>query len=132
MDKIADQVERSRKQRKSFIILVVSAFAATATVALVAIGISLYLLKQNAQFSEAVRCQGRITTYAADVRDDMEITGWDALVTRSVDGGANQDVRAIALQMRQQIDELKGHARDMRVHAGEICSKNPDFDPRRQ
>jgi hypothetical protein len=49
MDPIDD---RSRAQRKTFMILVISAYAVTVLVALVSVGASIYLLQQNADLQQ--------------------------------------------------------------------------------
>jgi hypothetical protein len=101
----------------------------TSSLAIAAIVLSIHLLQVNEQLQNTRECTRRIDLYASDLRDDINVKGWDSLVTRA-EGDNNQDVREIARTMRLKITQLND-SRDMRNKAIQICDANPDFEPPR-
>lgn len=97
----------------------------TGFIAACAIIFCLVLYKQNNDLKAGRDCVRRIDLYVQDLRDDVNLTGWDTLVARA-EGDTNQDVRAIAAEMRKNISTIKD-TRQMRHDAISICDANPDF-----
>ncbi len=104
------------------------------TAAILAIIFCLYLLKLRNDDQEQMACRGRINSYSADLRDDIDMQGWAALVTITLNRDSktptNQDPQKIAQDMFTRIDLLKGPARQARTDAFQICQDNPDYAPR--
>ena len=123
-------VEPEDKAGRTVNVIILSAFGATSALAVLAIVLCLYLLNENAQDAAVRACVRKIDLYVAEIRDDINTTGWDALVART-EGSPNVNVQEIARRMRADIDSLKSQrTRDMRNTAVEICETDPNFEPR--
>lgn len=124
MDEHQDQPVQGTRELKRVAIL---ANAATCVLALLAI-IACALLYIKVSRDNTVReCVRRIDLFVQDLRDDVNLTGWDVLVARS-QGDRNQDVNAIASQMRKDIDSIK-KSHDLRRGAIDTCERDADYKP---
>lgn len=108
--------------------LIISAFIATSILALMAIGLSIYILLDNRATEQSRQCVRNIDLYVAEIRDDINTQGWDALVART-EGSPNVDVQQIAREMRTKIKSLRS-TRELRNDAIKICTADPNFKPR--
>lgn len=128
----ADLVEFNHYKSLKKASLIANAIATVAAVS--AIVFCLFLLKLRSEDQAQMACRGRINSYANDLRDDIDTTGWAALVTISLNREANtptnQDPKAIAKSMYDSIELLQGRARQLRTDAFQICQDDPDFEPR--
>jgi hypothetical protein len=119
-----NEIETDKSLKK---IAVISG-AVPSIIALFAILFCFALLQENHRLQVNRDCTRRIDLYVADIRDDLNAQGWDALVTRA-ENSPRTDVQEIARQMRLKIDALKS-SRDMRQDAVKLCEVDPDFQPR--
>lgn len=120
-----DDDHSSRQQTKELKRIAIVANALSAFVALCAIGFCILLLLQNSHLRSGQECVRRIDLNSLNKFYDVNLTGWDALVTRYE---KPEDANRIATQMRHDIDQFNKE-RPMRAQAIEICNDNPDFQP---
>lgn len=120
-----DQPVQGTRELKRVAILANAVTCVLAALAIVACGLLYIKVSHDNNVRECVR---RIDLYVQDLRDDVNLTGWDVLVARS-QGVRDQDVNAIASQMRKDIDSIKV-SRDMRSNAVDICEQTADFQPK--
>lgn len=103
----------------------VLANAVTCVLAFLAI-VACGLLYVKVNHDNSVReCVRRIDLYVQDLRDDVNLTGWDALVAQAQRSG-NQDPAVIAAQMRKDIDRIK-NTRQLRRDANTLCDNDYGF-----
>lgn len=125
-----DKDEPEDKAGRSFNVVVLASFGATSALAIFAIVLCLYLLNENSQDDDIRACTRRIDLYVGDIRDEINVQGWDALVSRA-QGNSNEDVQTIANRMRDDINSLQSpQVREMRDRAIQICDEDPSFQPR--
>lgn len=110
------------RELKRVAILANAATCALAFLAIIACGLLYMKVNRDNSVRECVR---RIDLYVQDLRDDVNLTGWDALVAQAQRSG-NQDPAVIAAQMRKDIDRIKD-TRQLRRDANTICDNDYGF-----
>lgn len=119
-----DQPVQGTRELKRVAILANAITCVLAALAILACGLLYIKVGHDNNVRECVR---RIDLYVQDLRDDVNLTGWDVLVART-QGSRDQDVNAIATQMRKDIDSIK-ESRDLRRDAVHTCEQDADFNP---
>lgn len=118
--RVVDPPERSLKT------VAILANAITCLVAFLAIFACVLLYLKIERDNATRNCMRRIDLFVQDLRDDVNLIGWDVLVARA-EGDTSQDVRNIATDMRKNITTIRD-TRQLRHDALSICEANPDFE----